>query len=163
LLVALTCSDCCDPRRSRSPPGTETSRAEARHQKERIDRLSKSDSTDPASHDSLTGREDSSSDLLPAVYEPPRDPDPERAQPQQQSDLENSPEPREGTLDWLVLQPTVVLDGVELPAIHKIPDGASFAEPDGSYCRVIRPDGERCRARPTRRFGVCLAHAGGGG
>src|SRR5262249_49924516 len=54
-------------------------------------------------------------------------------------------------------------DGVELPAIHKIPDGASFAEPDGSYCRVIRPDGERCRARPTRRFGVCLAHAGGGG
>lgn len=71
--------------------------------------------------------------------------------------------PRFGTLDWLALQPHVLIDGLELPACHRVPAGATFGPPEPARCRVIKPGGERCRARGTRRYGVCLPHAGGGG
>ena len=70
--------------------------------------------------------------------------------------------PREGTLDWLALQPTVLVDGLELPAVHRVPAGATLAPDDGRNCRVVRPDGVRCGAPRTRSYGVCLVHAGGG-
>src|SRR5262245_35540540 len=72
-------------------------------------------------------------------------------------------EPRPGTLDWLQLQPTVEVQGTMLPACHRVPEDAVLVEADGRRCRVERSPGDRCGATPTRRYGVCLAHAGGGG
>jgi hypothetical protein len=70
--------------------------------------------------------------------------------------------PREGTLAWLQTLEHVEVLGLELPRTHRVPEGASLAEPSGK-CRVIRPDGHRCGAVATRLYGVCLVHAGGGG
>jgi len=71
--------------------------------------------------------------------------------------------PREGTLAWLELQEHVLVEGLELPVVHKLKPGDTLIEPDGKHCAVVRAEGGRCMARPTRRYGVCLAHAGGGG
>jgi len=71
--------------------------------------------------------------------------------------------PREGTLAWLVLQPTVDVHGLELPARHRIPASATLAPADGGSCRVVHPERGRCRAPATKRYGICLVHAGGGG
>src|SRR5215475_2269131 len=85
------------------------------------------------------------------------------SQPDELEVLQAEQTPREGTLAWLELQPHELVLGLELPACHRIPEGSELAEPDGSHCRVVRPELGRCQARPTRRYGVCLAHAGGGG
>lgn len=70
---------------------------------------------------------------------------------------------RKGTLPWLQAQEQVEVDGWLLPAVHRVPDGATIrrGEDDGR-CRVLWPDGRRCGATRTRLFGVCSAHAGGG-
>jgi hypothetical protein len=71
--------------------------------------------------------------------------------------------PAWGSLDWLALQPVVTVQGLELPACHRVPDDATLGEPESARCRVVQADGARCKARPTRRYGLCMAHAGGGG
>ena len=72
-------------------------------------------------------------------------------------------EPKPGSVAWLELKPTVLVDGWELPEGHRVPAGASIrtGEDDG-VCRVVVDD-VRCRGTRTRRYGVCLPHAGGGG
>jgi len=75
-----------------------------------------------------------------------------------------SEQPREGTLAWLQLQPHVEVLGLQLPDVHRVLDGSQLApeDDDPGHCRIVRPDGRRCRSTPTRRYGVCLIHAGGG-
>jgi len=72
--------------------------------------------------------------------------------------------PREGTLAWLALQQHELVMGRELPACHRIPDGASFRSDAerGGRCALVRSDGSVCGAVATRRYGVCLVHCGGG-
>ena len=72
--------------------------------------------------------------------------------------------PRIGTLAWLQLQPHIVIDGHELPACHRIPEGGRIepGEDDGK-CRLVRPDGRRCLSPRLRGYSLCLVHAGGGG
>jgi hypothetical protein len=70
-------------------------------------------------------------------------------------------EPRPGTLAWLQQRPHVDVLGLSLPNAHRIAAGSTLAEPDGR-CRVIRPNGERCRSVPTRLYGICISHLGGG-
>jgi hypothetical protein len=71
--------------------------------------------------------------------------------------------PREGTLAWLALQPHTLVHGLEVPECHRIPADATLAPYTGEKaCRVIRASGERCGATATRRYQICLAHAGGG-
>lgn len=79
------------------------------------------------------------------------------------SDKNVSEEPSIGTLAWLQLQEHVEVDGVELPTCHRVPEGSTFAVERDGRCRLVRPDGRRCKATATRRYGVCLVHAGGGG
>jgi hypothetical protein len=80
-------------------------------------------------------------------------------------DVEQTPEaPRQGTLAWLLLQPRIEYQGVELPACHRIPEGGGLAigaEP--GRCSVVRADGRPCKAVSLRAFPTCLVHAGGGG
>jgi hypothetical protein len=73
--------------------------------------------------------------------------------PQVSSDGEKIPQTGEGKTA-LVLR---------IPPEAKIPDGATFyqGEDDGT-CRLIRPDGQRCRARRTRATGLCPGHSGTG-
>jgi hypothetical protein len=68
-----------------------------------------------------------------------------------------------GSLAWLELQGRAIVDGWELPACHRLPEGARIhpGEADGR-CRVVVGE-NRCRGTATRRWGVCLPHAGGGG
>jgi len=68
-------------------------------------------------------------------------------------------QPREGTLAWLQLQEHVEVDGLLLPRCHRVP--GKLAEPDGR-CRVIKQSGERCGSVPTRLYGICITHLGGG-
>lgn len=70
-------------------------------------------------------------------------------------------QPREGTLAWLQQQPHEDVLGLQLPACHRIPEGATLAEANG-HCRVIKLGAERCRAPATRSYGICLGHLGGG-
>ena len=72
-------------------------------------------------------------------------------------------EPKPGSLAWLEAHETVEVDGWELPEVHRLPEGARIhrGEDDGT-CRVIVGE-TRCRGTRTRRWGVCLPHAGGGG
>lgn len=73
--------------------------------------------------------------------------------------------PRQGSLAWLELQEHVFVVDRELPACHRVPEGASF-RPDserGNRCALVRSDGSTCGAPATRRYGVCLPHCGGGG
>jgi len=68
-----------------------------------------------------------------------------------------------GTLAWLEAHSTVLVDGWELPSVHRVPEGASIRRgDDDGRCRVIL-NGAACRGTRTRRYGVCLVHAGGGG
>jgi len=77
---------------------------------------------------------------------------------------ENPPiEPNPGSLAWLELKPTVLVDGWELPEGHRVPAGATIRQgEDDGRCRVL-VDGVACRAIRTKKYGVCLVHAGGGG
>lgn len=72
--------------------------------------------------------------------------------------------PRYGTLAWLELQEHVTVRGRELPGVHRIPEGSTWRtdEERGGYCALVKADGIACRAPATRRYGVCLVHAGGG-
>jgi len=76
-------------------------------------------------------------------------------------------EPREGSLDWLALQPHVQIDGLgQVPARHRLDlagGGRIELGPKDGHCRYIRPDGRRCRSIATRRYELCIVHAGGGG
>jgi len=48
-----------------------------------------------------------------------------------------------------------------LPESAAIPAGSTFYEgEDDGACRVIRPDGRRCRANRIKAYGLCIAHAG---
>lgn len=50
---------------------------------------------------------------------------------------------------------------LRIPPEARIPDGASFYEgDDDGTCRVVRPNGARCRARRMRETGLCSGHAG---
>jgi hypothetical protein len=71
--------------------------------------------------------------------------------------------PRRGTLPWLQAQTHVSWEGLDVPAVHRIPEGSArwVGEDDGKCC-VIRPDGRRCGASRVRLYGVCSAHLGGG-
>jgi len=52
---------------------------------------------------------------------------------------------------------------LRIPPEARIPDGASFYQgDDDTLCRVIRANGERCRATRTRATGLCAAHSGRG-
>lgn len=71
--------------------------------------------------------------------------------------------PREGTLAWLAAQEHVEVLGLVVPSVHRIPDGSTLAiEDGGTACRLIRPDGRRCGAPKTKRYGLCMVHLGGG-
>ena len=70
-------------------------------------------------------------------------------------------EPKRGTIAWLETLPTVLVDGVELPNVHRAHAGLIPDAGDG-MCRALRTNGQRCRAVRTRRYGVCIVHAGGG-
>src|SRR5215471_18374725 len=72
--------------------------------------------------------------------------------------------PKPGTLDWLASLPTVLVDGRELPNVHRCPDGSSFRSDAerGGQCALVRSDGSICRAPATRRYGLCIVHLGGG-
>jgi len=74
------------------------------------------------------------------------------------------PAPKPGTLDWLASLPTVLVDGRELPNSHRCPEGSSFRSDAerGGQCALVRSDGSICRAPATRRYGLCIVHAGGG-
>ena len=71
--------------------------------------------------------------------------------------------PREGTLAWLQLQEHVEWEGLELPVVHRVPEGSRLHPETDGICRVVRPGDDRCKAPATRRYGICLAHLGGGG
>jgi len=71
--------------------------------------------------------------------------------------------PREGTLAWLQLQEHVEWEGLEIPGCHRIAEGSRLHPETTGICRVVRPNGERCRAPATRRYGLCVVHVGGGG
>jgi hypothetical protein len=73
-------------------------------------------------------------------------------------------EPAYGTLAWLALKPHVILMGRELPACHRVPEGASWRteEERGSRCALMREDGSTCAAPATKRYGLCIRHSGGG-
>lgn len=71
--------------------------------------------------------------------------------------------PARGTLAWLQLQEHIPWEGQEIPACHRIPEGASrYDGEDDGKCRVVRPVGGRCAGVRTRLYGVCAAHLGGG-
>src|SRR4051812_12984747 len=71
--------------------------------------------------------------------------------------------PKHGTLAWLQAQEQVSWYGLQIPACHRITaDCHAYPEVDGK-CRVVRPGGDRCGATATRLYGICMAHAGGGG
>lgn len=78
-------------------------------------------------------------------------------------DVEPYEPPKRGTLAWLQLQETVLVDGYEVPSVHRIPAGSTIyrGEDDGK-CRVEMPERGRCRAPRIRVLGLCSAHAGGG-
>jgi len=76
--------------------------------------------------------------------------------------IEQGPKP--GTLAWLLTLPTVDVHGFELPSVHRVPEGGSMVLGDADgRCRVVRPDGARCKSPSLRAFPACLVHAGGGG
>lgn len=53
---------------------------------------------------------------------------------------------------------------LRIPETALIPDGATFYEgEDDTRCRLIRPNGERCRSTRMRLYGLCPGHAGQGG
>lgn len=72
-------------------------------------------------------------------------------------------EPKQGSLAWLQTQEHVDVRGALLPHCHRIKEGMTWGEPEPGRCKVINASGERCRARPTRVYGVCFGHLGGGG
>src|SRR5262245_9941347 len=80
-----------------------------------------------------------------------------------EGEVVEEPPPAEGTLAWLALQPTVTIQGLELPACHRFdPERHTlYLGDDDGRCRVTT-DGERCKAPRTRRYGLCMPHAGGG-
>jgi hypothetical protein len=50
-----------------------------------------------------------------------------------------------------------------VPESAQLPEGATFFDgPDDARCRLIRPDGERCRGKRIRAYGLCPGHAGTG-
>jgi len=73
-------------------------------------------------------------------------------------------EPRYGTLAWLALKPHVMVMGRELPSCHRVPEGATWRSDSerGTRCALEREDGSQCGAPATKRYGLCLVHAGGG-
>lgn len=72
-------------------------------------------------------------------------------------------EPKRGTRDWVLAQPVIDRDGTLVPVCHRIPEGASLlAGEDDGFCRVLWPDGRRCRATRIRGMLLCSGHAGGG-
>jgi hypothetical protein len=71
--------------------------------------------------------------------------------------------PKVGTLAWLAQQEHIDWHGLNIPKPNRIPEGASLHPETDGRCRVVRPDGERCRAPATRTYGLCTPHAGGGG
>lgn len=71
--------------------------------------------------------------------------------------------PRVGTVAWLQLQEHVVLDGVEIPSVHRIPEHARIVPADDLQLCRVEINGARCRARPSRVYGICVGHLGGGG
>jgi hypothetical protein len=72
--------------------------------------------------------------------------------------------PRYGTLAYLELREHVDVNGRELPDCHRIPEGSTWRtdEERGMRCALVKPGGVACGAPATRRYGVCLVHAGGG-
>lgn len=72
-------------------------------------------------------------------------------------------EPRPGTLAWLALKPHEDWFGIEVPVCNRIPPGATRATEPSTRCQVLKENGERCSAVATRRYGICVVHAGGGG
>lgn len=58
------------------------------------------------------------------------------------------------------LEPALTL---RIPDGARIPEGATFYEgEDDTRCRLIAPDGQRCRATRVRRYGLCGGHSGTG-
>lgn len=72
-------------------------------------------------------------------------------------------EPKLGTVAWLQTHDHVDWEGLSVPAIHRIPAGATRATEPSTRCQVLKPDGERCGASATKVYGICVVHAGGGG
>lgn len=97
------------------------------------------------------------------LLEPDRD-DPASMRPAENGGQLDTPvePPRPGTLAWLLEQPHVDVQGTMLPQCHRVPADAELGEPELARCRVIKSSGERCRATPTRAYGLCSAHLGGG-
>src|SRR5262245_21985443 len=54
--------------------------------------------------------------------------------------------------------------GRELPSCHRVPEGATWRSDSerGTRCALEREDGSQCGAPATKRYGLCLVHAGGG-
>jgi len=78
-------------------------------------------------------------------------------------EIVEQPPPSIGSLAWLQLQEHVSWQGIGLPHCHRIPEGSTAHPERDGRCRLIRPDGSRCKAVATRLYGLCLVHAGGGG
>ena len=74
------------------------------------------------------------------------------------------PVPRKGSLAWLELQEHVLVNGRELPSVHRIPEGSAWRsdEERGTRCALVKPGGVACGAPAMRRYGVCVVHCGGG-
>jgi hypothetical protein len=50
---------------------------------------------------------------------------------------------------------------LRIPETAKLPEGATFHEgEDDGYCRLIAPDGTRCRAHRAKATGLCPGHSG---
>ena len=74
-------------------------------------------------------------------------------------------QPREGTLAWLRLQPHTEVDGRSIPGCHRLDLDAGHLlhlDADDGRCQYVRPSGERCRAPRLLDYGICNVHAGGG-
>src|SRR5215831_17956288 len=79
-------------------------------------------------------------------------------------DVQDAEPPREGTLAWLQTQEHVDVQGLQLPAVHRVPkDATLLLGDDDGHCRVVKADGKRCGSTRLRLYGICLIHAGGGG
>lgn len=83
-------------------------------------------------------------------------------EPQDALEEVEAEEPREGTLAWLQHQEHVDFHGLLIPSVHRIAEGSGLGDPEPAHCRVVKPTGERCKARPTRSYGICIGHLGGG-
>jgi hypothetical protein len=79
-----------------------------------------------------------------------------------ESDQDAQPALREGTLAWLESLEHVEHCGELVPRVHRMADLELLAADGSRRCRVIKRNRERCGAPPTRRYGICLVHLGGG-